>query len=225
MAAAILFILRETGETGDEGRKDKGPFLTGQKWAKKPPRRRKLHIPRFRLTVKAHSLRCSSSPNQTRFVGLRMGPQKGCRFRTVPQGRPQSAHCPPPDPGDLRGPLEEALGKCSWHIFQSSLRDFIHINPAVEHSETSSFQIPDRVSSRFFAGHNLVSIQRELVIQLIRVDLQRHRHRHRHSSFAGSRTSRSAFALFVCWPYYRIWPMKQRVGFYAAFHHIQIVNM
>ena len=36
MAAAILFILRGTG---DEGRKtgDGGPFLTGQKWAKKPP--------------------------------------------------------------------------------------------------------------------------------------------------------------------------------------------
>ena len=36
MAATILFILRGTG---DEGRKtrDGGPFLTGQKWAKKPP--------------------------------------------------------------------------------------------------------------------------------------------------------------------------------------------
>ena len=64
---------------GNEGRKtgDGGPFLTGQKWAKKPPRRRKLHIPRFRLAAKAHSLRCSSSPNRTRFAGLRLGPRKG----------------------------------------------------------------------------------------------------------------------------------------------------
>ena len=38
-----------------------------------PPRRRKLHIPRFRLKPKARSFRCSSSPNRTRCAGLRLG--------------------------------------------------------------------------------------------------------------------------------------------------------
>ena len=33
---------------------------------------------------------------------------------------------------------------------------FGDIDPAVEHGETSHFKISDRVSSRFFAGHNLV---------------------------------------------------------------------
>ena len=41
------------------------------------PRRRKLHIPRFRLTAKARSFRCSSSPNVTRLsAGLTLGPLK-----------------------------------------------------------------------------------------------------------------------------------------------------
>ena len=36
-------------------------------------RRSKLRIVRFRASVKAHSLRCSSSPNHKRFAGLRFG--------------------------------------------------------------------------------------------------------------------------------------------------------
>ncbi len=38
-----------------------------------PPRRRKLHIPRFRLKPKTRSFCCSSSPNRTRCAGLRFG--------------------------------------------------------------------------------------------------------------------------------------------------------
>lgn len=39
-----------------------------------PQRRRgKLRIIRFHAGVKAHSLRCPSSPNRTRFAGLRFG--------------------------------------------------------------------------------------------------------------------------------------------------------
>ena len=38
-------------------------------------RRRKLHVPRFRLTAKARSFRCSDSPHATRFAGLARGPQ------------------------------------------------------------------------------------------------------------------------------------------------------
>ena len=36
-------------------------------------RRSKLRIVRFRIHAKAHSLRCSSSPNRTRCAGLRFG--------------------------------------------------------------------------------------------------------------------------------------------------------
>ena len=44
-----------------------------------PPRRRsKLHIPRFAAGGKARSFRCSSSPNRTRFAGLRFG-RRLCR--------------------------------------------------------------------------------------------------------------------------------------------------
>ena len=39
------------------------------------PRRRKLHIPRFAASGKAHSLRCASSPHATRFAGLARGPR------------------------------------------------------------------------------------------------------------------------------------------------------
>ena len=39
-------------------------------------RRRKLHIPCFRLKPKASSLRCSSFPMQTRYAGLCMGAQR-----------------------------------------------------------------------------------------------------------------------------------------------------
>ena len=43
--------------------------------SRRPPlRRRKLHIPRFRLAAKARSFRCSSSPHATRFAGLARGP-------------------------------------------------------------------------------------------------------------------------------------------------------
>ena len=37
------------------------------------PRRRGLRIVRFRVYTKAHPLRRSSSPNRTRFAGLRFG--------------------------------------------------------------------------------------------------------------------------------------------------------
>ena len=37
-----------------------------------PPRRRKLHILRFRLLAKAHSFRCSSFSKRTRYAGLRL---------------------------------------------------------------------------------------------------------------------------------------------------------
>ena len=36
-------------------------------------RRSKLRIVRFRIHAKAHSLRCSYSPNRTRYAGLRFG--------------------------------------------------------------------------------------------------------------------------------------------------------
>ena len=44
-----------------------------------PPRRRKLHIPRFRQKPKARSFRCSSFPHATRFVGLARGPRSRLR--------------------------------------------------------------------------------------------------------------------------------------------------
>ena len=43
------------------------------------PRRRKLHILRFRLAAKAHSFRCSSSSEKNRFAGF--FPEWGTRWR------------------------------------------------------------------------------------------------------------------------------------------------
>ena len=45
-------------------------------------RRRKLHIPRFRLKAKAHSLRCASSPHRKRCAPLRRGPRRGPDLHT-----------------------------------------------------------------------------------------------------------------------------------------------
>ena len=39
------------------------------------PRPRNLHIPRFRLTPKAHSFRCSVSPHKNRSAGFSWGPR------------------------------------------------------------------------------------------------------------------------------------------------------
>ena len=43
-------------------------------------RRRKLRIVRFHTSVKAHSLRCGSSPNRTHFAGLRFGLEYAAGF-------------------------------------------------------------------------------------------------------------------------------------------------
>ena len=48
------------------------------------PRRSKLHIPHFRPGPKARSFRCSSSPNRTRFAGLRFGYSCPARSRAFP---------------------------------------------------------------------------------------------------------------------------------------------
>lgn len=82
---AVGTVLSPVGFGGESRPADRAPFpaspvqeCCGQLPVKgqdrhTEPRRRKLHIPRFRLKPKARSFRCSSSPNRTRCAGLRFG--------------------------------------------------------------------------------------------------------------------------------------------------------
>lgn len=81
------------------------------------PRRRKLHTPRFRPKgVKTRSFRCSSSPQRTRFAGLRRGPQllSSAAARTAAQIRPETSgrgrDSAPPVIGPHSGPQAVTRG-------------------------------------------------------------------------------------------------------------------